>query len=164
MGPIVATVALSLFVDQGTKGLAILLLDPLPAIVPVLPVFNLVLLFNPGVTFGLFSGFGSSTLGPWLLLIISLIICGALAWMAARAETALERHALAAVIGGALGNALDRARQGAVTDFLDFHYGAWHWPAFNLADVAVVCGIALYVVTGLRAPRRTVPEHSTGSD
>lgn len=61
------------------------------------------------------------------------------------------------VIGGALGNALDRVRQGAVTDFLDAHYAGWHWPAFNLADVAVVGGVGIYVAAELFGQRHTVP-------
>jgi len=157
-----ATVVLSLIIDQATKALAIYLIEPLPATVAVLPVLNLVLLFNPGVTFGMLSGIGATAIGPWLLFALSLVGCAMLAWLVHRVETGIERHALGAAIGGAFGNALDRTRQGAVTDFLDFHYGGWHWPAFNLADVAIVCGITLYMVVGLRARRLTGP-HSPSS-
>ena len=152
---IMLATGLALAVDQGTKVLALLLLNPWPAAVPVFPVFNLVLLFNPGVTFGMLSGAGSFQFGPWLLAMFSLAMCGLLAWMARKATTAIEQVALGAAIGGALGNALDRVRQGAVTDFLDAHVDGWHWPAFNLADMAVVGGIAVYVAIGLLGQRRT---------
>ena len=58
------------------------------------------------------------------------------------------------VIGGALGNVVDRLRYGAVVDFLDFHVAGWHWPAFNLADAGICVGAGLIVVDGLLAPRR----------
>lgn len=61
---------------------------------------------------------------------------------------------IAALIGGALGNVLDRVRHGAVTDFLGFHVAAYHWPAFNLADVAVVGGVGLLLLDGLRRSER----------
>ena len=69
------------------------------------------------------------------------------------APTRTEAFAAGLVVGGALGNVADRLRFGAVTDFLDLYVGAWHWPAFNLADVGVVCGAALLVVRPLLAGR-----------
>ena len=66
----------------------------------------------------------------------------------------IRDRALGLVIGGALSNILDRARHGAVTDFLDLHLAAYHWPAFNLADVAVVTGTALLLLDGLRDAKR----------
>lgn len=63
------------------------------------------------------------------------------------------RAALGLIIGGALGNVIDRLRYQAATDFLDFHFGIYHWPSFNLADVAIFCGVALLLWDGVRATR-----------
>ncbi len=144
--------ALAFLVDQGSKVFAPLLLPQWPAKLAILPVFNLVLVFNPGVTFGMLSG--ATVTRPWLLAAGSFVICGVLAWFAFKARTSAERWSFGAAIGGALGNVLGRVRQGTVTDFLDIHYGSLHWPAFNLADAAVVCGIGTYVAVGMSAPRR----------
>ena len=76
-----------------------------------------------------------------------------LAGLGGARQTRLVAAALGLLIGGALGNVLDRLRHGAVTDFLDFHLGAYHWPAFNLADVAIVSGVALLLLDGFRAPQ-----------
>lgn len=106
-----------------------------PQVIPVTGFFNLVLGFNTGVSFGLF---GQAP--AWLLMAFTLaIVAGLLVWIH-RSDSRLTASALGLVVGGALGNLLDRLRQGAVTDFLDFYIGSYHWPAFNLADVAIVCG------------------------
>ena len=81
------------------------------------------------------------------IIVAGLAVC---LW---RARSRLVGAALGLMIGGALGNVLDRARHGAVTDFLDFYLGAYHWPAFNLADVAVVSGAGLLLLDSIRAKR-----------
>jgi signal peptidase II len=133
--------------DQGSK--AIVLASPaLAAGVKVLPFFNLVCGQNSGVTFGMFGG------APWwVLALLALAIVAALSVWLWRAQNRLVAVALGLLIGGALGNVLDRPRHGAVTDFLDFRLGAYHWPPFNLADVAVVSGVALLLLDGFRAPQ-----------
>lgn len=135
--------------DQTTKALAL-------AFVPgieVLPVFNLVLTRNPGVSFGLFG------MVPWWgLALVGLTAVAALGVWLWQARGLLVGGAVGSIIGGALGNVLDRVRHGAVTDFLDFHLGPHHWPAFNLADVAIVCGVGLLLLDAVFAPERCETE------
>lgn len=80
----------------------------------------------------------------------SAVTAGLLVWLA-RVQSRLQA-ALGLVIGGALGNLLDRLRHGAVTDFLDFHFQDYHWPAFNLADSGIVLGVFLLLINDLLAP------------
>lgn len=138
----------ALVLDLATKAWAIALAPKLVYGIEVLPVFNLVLAFNRGVSFGLLSS--ASPLAPYLLVVLGLLIVAFLGVWLWRTESQLESVALGAVIGGAVANIVDRARDGAVTDFLDFHLGQYHWPAFNLADVAIVGGALLLVVSSLR--------------
>ncbi len=135
-------VAAVLAVDQGTKWLVLQTFHP-GEVLPVLPFFNLVLVFNRGVSFGLFSNMPFAT--AWLLSGLAIaIVLGLLYWL--RRETRpLARFAIWLVIGGALGNVVDRLRYGMVVDFLDFYIKSYHWPAFNLADVAVVCGASALI-------------------
>lgn len=140
--------AVALVADLGTKWLILSLVMVPPRVIEVMPVLNLTLGFNPGVSFGLLSG--AFTDRPMLLAgITGFIAAGLLVW-AMRSEQPLETLGLGLVEGGATGNLLDRVRQGAVTDFLDFYVGAWHWPAFNTADIAIAVGVVLMIVTVLQ--------------
>ena len=131
-------------VDQASKAIAISMGPRLEAGIEVLSVFNLILVRNRGVSFGLF---GQAPV--WLLMAFPLaIVAGLLIWIH-RSDSRLTASALGLVVGGALGNLLDRLRQGAVTDFLDFYIGSYHWPAFNLADVAIVCGVGLLLMESI---------------
>lgn len=117
--------------------------------VPVFPGFSLIFLRNDGVTFGLFSQ------APWWVpTLVALAISSWVTSMMWRAVQRAEGIACGLIVGGALGNVIDRMRFGAVTDFLDFYLGSYLWPAFNFADVAVVTGVVLFVllpVVSLRA-------------
>ena len=110
------------------------------------------MVWNRGVTFGLLSGDG-----PWNHLVLALLAAAIalflLRWLA-RAETLAVAVALGAVIGGAVGNVLDRLRFGAVVDFVDAHAWGWHWYVFNVADAGIVCGVAALIADALfrRAP------------
>jgi lipoprotein signal peptidase len=119
----------------------------------MLPVLNFTLVHNHGVTFGLLAGFGS-----WsylLLAAIALAVVVALGVWLRRAESALVAGALGAIVGGALSNVIDRLRFGFVVDFIHAHVGAWSWYVFNLADAAIVCGVAALVLDSLLPrPRR----------
>lgn len=149
------TVLVIVVVDQATKAWALAALwPPYSPGIAVLPVFNLRLGFNTGVTFGLFRE--SATEAVWLLVALKLAVVVFLVLWLRRATSRVEALALALIIGGALGNIADRVRQGAVTDFLDAHYDGWHWPTFNMADVAIVAGVSLLLLTGLCAPRASL--------
>lgn len=123
-------------------------------VVTVTPFLNLVLVWNTGVSFGLLAN--DAALTRWLLIGVSLIVSAALAVWLWRAGDRRVAVALGLIIGGALGNVIDRLLHRAVVDFLDFHLAGWHWPAFNLADGAITLGVAgLVLVTLLERPRRT---------
>jgi signal peptidase II len=123
--------------------------------VDLLPVFSLTMVWNQGVTFGLFKADG--TWGALLLVAVAVAIVVALGFWLRRAESRLVAVSLGAIAGGAAGNVLDRLRFGAVVDFLHFHVGVWSWYVFNVADAAIVCGVAALVLDGLR-PRAVGPD------
>ena len=116
-----------------------------PSPVEVTGFFNLVLVGNTGVSFGLFRGGGAR----WFLVALSLAIVVVLLIWLWRAHMPLVRTGIGLVVGGAIGNVVDRVRLGAVVDFLDFHAFGVHWPAFNLADTAVVLGVGLLLLDGV---------------
>ena len=150
LGLTVALVLLGL--DQLTKWAALDVLDLAARPIAVTPFFNLVMVWNRGVSFGMLDALGA--VAPWLLSGLALaVVIGLLLWLR-RSEHAMMAIGLGLVIGGALGNVIDRLRYGAVVDFLDFHLAGWHWPAFNLADAGICVGAGLIVVDGLLAPRR----------
>lgn len=131
--------------DQASKAFVLVNAETLAAGVNVAPSFNLVFHRNTGITFGLLQG------TPWwALAIVATAVVLFLAISLVRATAISEAVAYGVVIGGALGNILDRIRFGGVTDFLDFYIGTTHWPAFNLADVFVVCGVGLLLITAGR--------------
>lgn len=149
---IVAIAALILALDQASKWLILaVVMDP-PRTIPVTPFFNLRLGFNTGISFGMFG----DTLERWpeLLAIFKLAVAGAFMAWASFTSNRLEQLGLAMIAGGALGNALDRWRQGAVTDFLDVYWGDWHWPTFNGADIAISLGVAAILCASLPSRHR----------
>ncbi|MGL4974101.1 MAG: signal peptidase II [Bosea sp. (in: a-proteobacteria)] len=149
---VAAITAFAFALDQGSKWLILNVVMLPPRVIDVLPVFNLTLGFNTGVSFGLFS----DTLDDWvgvMTLFKLAIAVGLMAW-AACTPMPLERIGLSLMAGGAIGNAFDRWRQGAVTDFLDVHWDDWHFPTFNLADVAITFGVGFVL---LAAPRPAKP-------
>lgn len=132
-------------VDQASKATAVLMGPRLEAGIEVLPVFNLVLARNRGVSFGLLA-----SLPWWVLAISGLLVVTVLSVWLWRTDRKLGAAAIGLTMGGALGNIVDRVRFGGVTDFLDFHVGMYHWPAFNFADIAIVIGLALVFVEEAR--------------
>lgn len=116
--------------------------------VTVLPFFNLVLVFNEGAAFSFLSDAGG-----WQRWFFVLLACGvsvALALWLSKLDPRerVEAWALGLVIGGAVGNVIDRVWLGKVVDFLDFHWAGYHWPAFNVADIAISCGVVLLLLAG----------------
>ena len=142
----VALAAMIVALDQVTKAAATAWLRPDDSREIISRFFNLTHVTNSGAAWGVFNGKNE------LLAILSLITV--LAIVCFRHSLALhpgQSIALALVTGGILGNFLDRIRFGAVVDFLDFHLGHWHWPAFNIADSSICCGVGLYLITTFRA-------------
>jgi signal peptidase II len=109
--------------------------------------FNIVLIYNRGMSFGLFNGGGG--LNALLFSLVAAAIVTLLIYWLSRVESPLLAVAIGLIIGGAIGNVIDRIRFGAVVDFLDFHVGLWHWPAFNVADSAICVGVAVMLLDGL---------------
>lgn len=139
-----------LVLDQAVKAWLLDLLVVLGGHARVTGYFNLVMVWNTGVSFGLLQ---AGQEARWLFILLSLgIVVGLIVWLA-RAETRALALALGLVIGGALGNVIDRLRFGAVADFFDFHYASYHWPAFNIADAAIVLGVAVIFLQSLLGPR-----------
>ena len=119
--------------------------------------FNFVLAWNKGVSFSMFHS--DHPLMPWILITVSLLICAViLHWMSMeKNQTTISCFAL--IVGGALGNVADRIRFKAVIDFLDFHIGTYHWPAFNIADSAICIGAGIILIWNLFfAPVETLSE------
>jgi len=139
--------------DQALKWLILSRVMALPRVIEVTPFFNLVLVENRGISFGLF---GAGTLPPWLLVGLAAAIVIGLGVWAWRSGRPLVLLAAALVVGGALGNAIDRLLRGAVIDFVDLHAFGWHWPAFNLADSAIVVGAGVLLLDGLFARESVV--------
>jgi len=116
---------------------------------PVLPFMNWLLLLNPGAAFS-FLAQGSGW-QRWFFTIVGLVACVYIVWLLRKSQNdKILCVALSLILGGALGNVLDRIMYGAVVDFIDLHYANWHWPAFNIADSAICIGAALVIWGELR--------------
>ncbi len=109
--------------------------------------FNLVIAWNTGVSFSMFSNMGEYM--PYILITVALGITLMFAIWMLRTKNHLFGICYALIIGGALGNVADRMRFGAVIDFLDFHVMGYHWPAFNVADMAVVSGVIMLIIVSI---------------
>jgi len=132
--------------DQLSKFLVQQKLD-LGQVIPVIPsFFNLTYVLNPGAAFGFLSGASAAFRGPFFITISALAVLFILYYRSRhRGMGLVPSVALAFILGGALGNLIDRLRLGVVVDFLDFYHRSYHWPAFNLADSAITVGVALMV-------------------
>jgi signal peptidase II len=147
LGGLVALAVLA--VDQASKWWVLHPLDLSErSSIAVLPVLNLTLVWNKGITFGLLGG--DNAVASAVLAALALAVVVALALWLRRAETALVAAAIGAIAGGAIGNVIDRLRFGAVVDFIHAHAFGWSWYVFNVADAAIVCGVATLVLDGLR--------------
>ena len=147
-------VVVTLVLDQISKELVLGYLLKTGQVVPVFDgFFRLVVVWNKGVSFGMLGG--DKALAPWILSAVAVAVCIALFIWLRRTDRPLHGWGIGLVIGGAIGNVIDRARWGAVFDFADFHIGQWHWPAFNVADSAITCGAVLIAIDSLRAPRKS---------
>ena len=117
------------------------------AVIEVTPFFNWVRAWNTGVSFSMFNDYGSA--GAIMLSVVAGVIVIALIIWLKNERDRLAQAALGMVIGGAIGNVIDRVRLGAVFDFLDFHIADSHWPAFNLADSFICAGAVILIIQSI---------------
>jgi signal peptidase II len=121
---------------------------------PVTGFFNLVRVHNTGAAFSFLAGAGGWQ--RWFFVGLGLAASGFIVWMLrSPGTTRLLACALSLILGGALGNVIDRLLHGHVIDFLDFHWAGWHFPAFNVADSAITVGAVLLILDELRRMRRS---------
>lgn len=151
-GLVVVTVAM---LDLWSKSAMIAWLAPTRRTIEVTPFFNLRIGYNPGISFGLFPA--ESELARALLIGFALAATILVVWLGLRSRFWIERFGFALIAGGAIGNVIDRSADGLVTDFLDFHVFGWHWPTFNLADVAITCGVLALLAASLLGDRFAEP-------
>jgi len=133
--------------DVSSKA-AISTLMPYGESIPLTGFFNLVHVWNTGAAFSFLANAGG-----WQRYFFIALAFGVSIWLTLelrKPRPALEVVAYSLILGGALGNAVDRLLRGHVVDHLDFHLGGWHWPAFNVADIGIVCGALLMVLTSRR--------------
>ena len=151
-----ALMVVTLVVDQISKELVLGYLLKTGAVVSVIDgFFRLVVVWNRGVSFGMLGG--DRALPPWVLSAVAVAVCIALFIWLRRSDRPLHGWGIGLVIGGAIGNVVDRARWGAVFDFADFYVGQGHWPAFNVADSAIVVGVGLMLIDSLVGEKQRAP-------
>lgn len=154
--------AAAILFDIATKWLILNIVMVPPRAIEITPFFNLTLGFNTGVSFGMFRDVFLER--PLLLAGIKVVIAVGLVVWAMRTDRGIEAAALGLIAGGAAGNIVDRVRHGAVTDFLDFYVGTWHWPAFNMADVAISTGVAILLAGSLFSSQTALRKQDPASD
>lgn len=118
---------------------------PLYEGVRVLPFLRIVNIWNEGAAFGLFANLGNR-----FFIFLSFVAITCIIIYTMRVKNRLELFSLSVIIGGAIGNLLDRIIHGKVIDFIDFYVGKWHWPAFNVADSALTVGVILFILSSLK--------------
>ena len=156
------TAALALIADQGSKlyllyGAGFMQMPPGESI-PVLPFFNLVMVWNPGISYGLFPA--SGRLGTFALIGMSVIAIGVLSWLLWRASSRALAIGYGLIIGGALGNNLvDRLVYGKVADFFHFYGFGYDWYVFNIADLAITLG-AMAILYDVLQPQPSQEDHN----
>jgi signal peptidase II len=148
--------ALATFVvllDQASKAWVLASFRYMESLV-VTPFFNLVLVYNSGAAFSFLAGAGGWQ--KWFFVVLALgISLWLLSLLRQHAGERLLPLALSLILGGAIGNVIDRLRFDAVVDFLDFHLAGYHWPAFNVADSAITVGVLLMLWHQIRYGKDT---------
>jgi signal peptidase II len=131
----------TLILDQATKLYTLNVFDlPLREPVRLTPFLDLIVVWNRGISYGLFQQ--ESDLGRWILVLVSILAAAGLSLWLRRVSGRLLALSLGLIAGGAIGNAIDRVVYGAVFDFIHFHVGSLSWYVFNVADAAIVAGVA----------------------
>jgi len=141
-----------LLLDQVTKQIALAQLT-LHEPVTLLPFLNFTLVYNKGAAFGFLSS--ASGWQNAFFIVVALIACGVILYLLRQSRERMFSVALVLVLGGAIGNLVDRFIYGYVIDFVDVYYQSWHWPAFNIADSAITVGALLLVFNTLQPATRT---------
>jgi signal peptidase II len=121
---------------------------PYGASIPLTDFFNFVHRWNTGAAFSFLAEAGGWQ--RYLFTVIAIVVSAVLIWMLTKPQPKKEALGYSLILGGALGNVVDRINRGYVVDFLDFHWQSWHWPAFNLADIGICVGAALLIVNSFR--------------
>lgn len=124
---------------------------PYGASIPLTDFFNFVHRWNTGAAFSFLADAGGWQ--RYLFTAVAIVVSAVIGWMLTKPPPKTEAFGYSLILGGALGNVIDRINRGYVVDFLDFHWQSWHWPAFNLADIGICVGAALLIVSSLRADR-----------
>lgn len=133
-----------LLLDQISKWYLLLTVMQPPQTIPILPFFNLVSAWNRGISFGMFNS--DSAYSGWILSGIAIVIVIFLLNWLRKSESKRISLAIGLIIGGAVGNIVDRGVHGAVFDFIDLHLGGYHWPAFNFADSGITIGAVILIL------------------
>lgn len=146
--------ALGVLVLDVLSKLAVQRYMPYGESIPLTGFFNLVHAWNTGAAFSFLANAGG-----WQRYFFVALALGASIWLAIelrKGQPTLKAFSYSLIMGGALGNGVDRAFRGYVIDYLDFHLGNWHWPAFNVADIGIVCGAALFILAEMRQAKSSM--------
>jgi len=155
--------AVVLILDQLSKAILLDVLRPegvtatpffTDRIIEVLPFFNFRMAWNTGISFSMFDGGGTTT---YILIAVQTAITAGLIWWLRTLQGRLIQAASGLIIGGAVGNIIDRVRWGAVADFFDFHVAGWHFATFNVADSCISIGVALWLLDAVRNRHQHTP-------
>ncbi len=159
------TVAAVVLIDQLTKYIMVeLVMRPdgvaetpffTEKVIELLPVFNFRMTWNFGISFSLFNS--GEALTVKMLIALQVLITLGLFWYMTRMDRRWMHFATGLIVGGAVGNIIDRIVYGAVADFLDFHVGQWHFPTFNVADSCISIGVVLWLLDAIGFPARPAP-------
>lgn len=144
---------LALMLDQITKLAVIAGLVPYQDVIPVAGFFNLVHVHNTGAAFSLFAD--QAGWQRLFFIVVALTASTVILWLLRKPGSPMFHAALGLILGGAIGNVIDRIAYGHVIDFLDFYVGTWHWPAFNIADSVITLGAAMLIWDSFRPATRT---------
>ena len=140
--------SIEVFLDYLTKMLILQKVEAME-VIQVLPFLNIVHVENRGAAFGMFTGLGNN-----VFIIISVLAILFIIIYLSKLPKGLELYSLSMILGGAVGNFIDRVKIGKVVDFIDIYVGNWHWPAFNVADSVLTVGIILFLLANLKQPRQ----------
>jgi signal peptidase II len=160
---------ITVLVDQVTKSIVVYRVGS-SDIIPIIPHFNVIYVRNKGISFGMMNNGDTWQLA--IILSIVFLLCGFLVYQLFQSKRKISSVCLGAVLGGALGNLVDRVVHGAVIDFIDFyiadahflnlHIKDWHWPTFNIADSAIVMGVIGLVILYHKSGGSKTPQAKKG--